>query len=550
MRKRTGEQERGAGLILVVLLVGLSMVLTGGLVSLINSTTRQTTSARMREEAYGVAEAAINQTIFKMEAAMGNPAALKDIETYLTDELGVGHAGTRDFAGSLENGNYTVTLRDPVAGDTMFQLDATARLTSGASRDLTAMVRGEPVTALNYALFGNYIHFDNHNKVAFGVTLNTSIFSNSGILIDKGIRIMGPVQAVQFIRPNTGPSSGEALPDSVLSPAGQQGDPDPSPVVATAPVVQVQPPPGLQPFPSFDFASVGATAATAGRSLTAAQFTTLLNNARAYALTLTGAADLTTDLTNVQFRPLPAGQYPVGISDANVPVSVVHYKSADPAQHRKIHVPNVDNPGMTVELGSPDGVAAGPADTYEIIFEGNPLPNVDSLIYVPDPLTISLATDTLMRMEGSLAVNGQFTLHAASEMLAWENRQAPWFVPLGTTLYDFAQNAGDVANPAKDIRYYRYPAIAANGGIKIDKSGAGMGGPTHIEGAVYTVAESHLHRSDARERAYSVGSEIADTIHNCEFFSFAYDPEARSTLGFSNRLTGRPRLMIVRLEAR
>src|SRR3972149_5678927 len=124
MRKRTGEQERGAGLILVVLLVGLSMVLTGGLVSLINSTTRQTTSARMREEAYGVAESAINQTIFKMEAAMGNPAALKDIETYLTDELGVGHAGTRDFAGSLENGNYTVTLRDTVAGDTMFQLDA------------------------------------------------------------------------------------------------------------------------------------------------------------------------------------------------------------------------------------------------------------------------------------------------------------------------------------------------------------------------------------------------------------------------------------------
>ncbi len=64
------------------------------------------------------------------------------------------------------------------------------------------------------------------------------------------------------------------------------------------------------------------------------------------------------------------------------------------------------------------------------------------------------------------------------------------------------------------------------------------------------MAESHLHRSEARERAYSVGSEIADTVHNCEFFSFAYDPEARNVLGLYIRLSGRPRLQIVRLEDR
>ena len=229
-------------------------------------------------------------------------------------------------------------------------------------------------------------------------------------------------------------------------------------------------------------------------------------------------------------------------------MNVIHHSSADPTLHRAVRIPTSGDPNLELQVGSPDGVAFGPDDTYEIILVGDPLPLNDTVIYVTEPLTIDLATDALLRMEGSLVVNGAFFLHAAAEMLAWENRSAPRFVPLGQTLFDFAQNLAEVADPNKDIRFSRYPAIAANGRIKIDKSGGGMGGPTHIGGVVYSVAKSHLHRSEARERAYSVGSEIADKVHNCEFFSFAYDPESLNSLGLFVRVSGRPSLQIVRLE--
>ena len=81
--------------------------------------------------------------------------------------------------------------------------------------------------------------------------------------------------------------------------------------------------------------------------------------------------------------------------------------------------------------------------------------------------------------------------------------------------------------------------------IKIDGAGSSKGGPAHIEGVVYTVDESHLHRSDPREMAYSVGGQIADVVHNCQFFSFVYDPAARATSGFYQRISGRPILKII-----
>lgn len=534
-------RQRGSALLLVILLIIVSAIVLGGLVELITSNLKQSFSTRTRESAYSVAEGGINRTVFTMEAGMGDPTNLLDVEGYLTQLLGPGHTGQKDFAGQIADGNYTVTLTDPVAGDQSFRLRAVGKLPSGAGREVSAIVRPAPVSALKYALFGNYIHFDNHNKVNFGVRLVTSIYSNTGVLIDRGISINGTVQAVQFIRPDTGPSSGVlSLPDTVLSPAGQQGDPNPSPIVAAAPVNSVDPPPALQPFPTFDFGGALGEAITAGRNLTAAQFNQLLSNAQTYAQSLTKAGDLNIPM------PLPLTSYPSGVSPANVPFAVIHHSGPT---HRTIRTPNADQPDLKVDLGSPDGTAPGPNDTYEIIALGNPLPDQDTLIYVSDPLTISLPTDTMLRMEGSLVVNGSLTLHAPVEMLAWENRSAPFFVPLETTLYDFAQNALQVADPTKDIRYSHWPAVAAAGKLDISNSSSGQGGPVHIEGVVFSTAESHLHKSNARERAYSVGSEIADTVHNCEFFSFAYDPEALSTRGLTVRITGRPVLEIVRLEA-
>ena len=61
------------------------------------------------------------------------------------------------------------------------------------------------------------------------------------------------------------------------------------------------------------------------------------------------------------------------------------------------------------------------------------------------------------------------------------------------------------------------------------------------------VAESHFHKSELYETSYAVGSEIADTIHNCQWFSFAYDPQAKRTLGFYSKATGRAMLSVIQL---
>jgi len=142
------------------------------------------------------------------------------------------------------------------------------------------------------------------------------------------------------------------------------------------------------------------------------------------------------------------------------------------------------------------------------------------------------------------------------EMLAWQNRTGPSFVSPGQSLYTDTNGNSTVATTLAqaaagqpyDVVYSNYPALAANGKLKIDSSGSSQGGPVHIEGVVYSAAESHLHKSDARESAYAVGSEIADVVHNCQWFSFAYDPRSVRTLGLSSRVAGRVRLQVIRIE--
>jgi hypothetical protein len=106
------------------------------------------------------------------------------------------------------------------------------------------------------------------------------------------------------------------------------------------------------------------------------------------------------------------------------------------------------------------------------------------------------------------------------------------------SLYDF-RNPNPTALGTKDVHYSDFPALVGIQGLKIDKSD---GGPTHIEGTIYTMDESHFHRSNVYEKAFVMGSEIADTVHNCEYISFLYDPEVKNTKGFAERLNGRVNL--------
>ena len=81
---------------------------------------------------------------------------------------------------------------------------------TGRARTVVGVVRAEPVDALNYAMFGNTIEFHNHMKAPNGLTLNTSVYSNGTIQIDKAVSSSGPAQAVNTVLPNYGPASGEA----------------------------------------------------------------------------------------------------------------------------------------------------------------------------------------------------------------------------------------------------------------------------------------------------------------------------------------------------
>ena len=439
------------------------------------------------------------------------------------------------------------------------------------TRTVTALVKGpDTVEALKYALYGNYIHFDNHSALTGALTLVTSIFSNSGILVDKGVTINGSVEAVQYVSANTGPADGDAsVPDTMFGTSGSpvpalQGDPDPSPTVSSAPVQQVVPPPPLKEFPSLEFADMETLAGT-GRSIDSGDFESLLANARSWAEN-GGVAPSDGTAT-----ALPQSEYPGSLSATDIPVSV---KKCDVngtpacAGKRAVRIPNGANPGYQVEVGSTSTSCPSypcPADsgadlTYEVIIEGEELAATDSILYLEGDTSIDVDINTVVRMEGSLIVNGSFDAQTATEFLAWEDRQSPWFVPLEDSLYeneypagvhvngagiDFATDSFQVADTDRyDIKYSSYPALAANGKIGMK----GSGGPVHIEGVVYTVAESHLHRSDPWAPAYSVGSEIADTIHNCQFFSFAYDPAALDVFGFYDRGSGRPYLKIIRLS--
>ena len=288
IRLRSVRHEAGVALVSVILLSVMALILTGALATLMFSGMNGTRLARAGEVTRGLAEAGINATVFRIEAATNPSTGPISIETYLTTALGTAtlgnpRAGTLQFTGTLSNGTYTVTLTDSSAGDGVFTLSSVGTDPTGQTRNLVAWVKSEPSAALNYAMFGNHLEFHNHDHVNYGLILQTALFSNGDILIDKGISINGLAQAVNTVQPNTGPSSGSAIANTVLSVHAQQGDPNPMTTDPDGLVDQVVPAPPVQAFPTFDFYTAQTTALAAGRQMTATQLNALITNAQACA---------------------------------------------------------------------------------------------------------------------------------------------------------------------------------------------------------------------------------------------------------------------------
>ncbi len=131
--KAKNNDQRGGAIIMAVLLVLMTGILTGGIIMMTTSSAIQTSITGYYEEAYLVAEAGLKTAMFEMEAEMGTPDAIQEMEPYLAQNVG------RDYTGSFGTGSYTVTLSDQTSGDSRFRLTSVGEV-KGAQRTLTATV--------------------------------------------------------------------------------------------------------------------------------------------------------------------------------------------------------------------------------------------------------------------------------------------------------------------------------------------------------------------------------------------------------------------------
>lgn len=136
----------------------------------------------------------------------------------------------------------------------------------------------------------------------------------------------------------------------------------------------------------------------------------------------------------------------------------------------------------------------------------------NTIFYVKGSVALTADCNALLVIYGGLVVEGSVTVKAPLELYAGAST----------------------------------PAIAATGKIDItDKDHTdGNGGPVNIKGIVYTLAECHIHQTDPYNAVSILGIEVAQYIHNCEWFSFTYAPWMGVT-GFSSG-TGEQSLTVSR----
>ncbi len=473
----------------------------------------------------------------------------KDVNGNLLQDTAGGPAG---------EGLYTLYFVDNADGDDNPAIESDKRLyivgigrTGPTRRAIIADVEIPPTQALAYALFGNYVHFDNHNELPNMLEIQSSVFSNGDILVAQAIKIRGEVKAVGQLFLNQGPGTGapalSGYPAIVEDPSGDaQGTKsmtdgsagDGSGVdypasnmggvvggKAVAPFTDdaTDGTPGSPfygpdrgvlipetiPFPNVPWADIKTRAQATGTYFASeADFMTYINQFKEPfnpVLTNAGFVEDTTGSVGNLFRvykPNPSGG--VGLVPEDIPICMDMNKDkvCDAAA------------GDTLGLAARYMVTA--TNTASIDANGAPA----RFFYIEGGIDLLLPSNEVLYLEGCLVSPAFVYIHA------------PYFQK---SIID-RNNDGDY----DDLVDFALPAIIAGTKIKIDKTGtSGMGGPVHIEGVVYTTGESHLHKSFPYETAYIKGTEIADTVHNCQFFSFEYWPAVKSVKIFSPVQSGK-----------
>jgi hypothetical protein len=530
-----GRGERGAALMVALFVLTVILVLGAAMSNDLLQSLFHTADQVAGNRAFDAAEGGLHRALYWSSARLAD-VYQNSWTDFVAGELYVhrgrtetGQVGALGYEFWFEDNNDDADQGSDA--DRLVWIYSRAALPRGRSRTVRALVEGiGSPAALDYALFGNSIHFDNHNKTAFGVDMLTTVWSNSWIKVDSGIRIIGQMTGVEWVSLDDGPAGGCCgLPATVVSPAPWQGNGG-----ATPPVLTQVPAPQVKPFPQFRFDLAKAAAVANG---------TYFANQAAFVSYLQTAANAVT------FNP------PGNCSNPAIP---------------RVYIPTTTDLDQYFEVGDDNGNHCGevsPVTVYRVIAPAattaSPSDARNNVLYVDGGLTLNYPISKYFRIEGSLIVDGPVNIKSGGWILAYEERDGnPQHAPsrpATASVMDYDGNGvmdaladldgdgsrydfrGPQAATSLDRHYSNWPAIAASGNLKIDKGD----GATHIEGTIWTAEESHFHRSEANGKAFLLGSEIANVVHNCEFISFLYDPEVKNTLGFAEPDSGRHPLNVV-----
>ncbi|MFC1709920.1 hypothetical protein ACFL2J_07695 [Candidatus Omnitrophota bacterium] len=427
------------------------------------------------------------------------------------------------------NSSYVTTIL--YTGPTNLEVDSvgTDSTIPAFSRKIRVLVRPKIPEAFEYTIFADtYMHYDNHMQGSYGLTIESKLWSNGDLKIDRGLSLI-PVDpgssdpflaAVGAVQLNEGPAGG-SIPPCLIN--GITGNHILSQLEATGTMVDGafytdirdgdnsslffspnfgDPIPEIKPMPTPDYAALKTKAIGDGAYFaTAAELNTFLT---------TASAKVTIDDTPQEYRlPVPTP------SDPNYSIKL-----------------GIDNDGVAEDSAAGDWVS-GATDiplASKITTIGSKTDPV--IIYSDAAIAFDIPTDQLLKIYGTLVSETSITIHAPLELYASQDAN-------GDGDYDDAEDFNS-----------QQPAMVSAGRIKTDDKDHtdGIGGPVHFEGIIYSEAEIHMHQSDQFNSVYLKGSEICDTVHNCEWFSFVYDDIVQTTSYFTEASPNKIQLELISWE--
>lgn len=231
-------------MVVVVLMALIVLGTATGLVLYVTNLSRQTRRYIASTEALNAAESGLHRAFFRLQAT-NNWTGVLASPTIGWTLLSTNRAEyTATLTGVVSNEASVVAMgRQHFGGDYVY-------------RKIEAKIKRRLPRAFEYTMFGEKVGFHNHMKQNYGLTINSKVWSNTDIVLHRGLVLNGDFTAVGQISMLNTPQvsattySGEFRDGMSSSPffAAKFDDPIPEPI----------------PFPSYDFEGAKKTAMGAG----------------------------------------------------------------------------------------------------------------------------------------------------------------------------------------------------------------------------------------------------------------------------------------------